>query len=151
MKYGTSSSFADDTSIFISGKTARTLFDKGNDELCNIDNWLVANKLFLNANKTKCVYFKTANSKTPPSDLNLVIRNIPIERVSSVRVLGTIIHENLSWKEHMLALKSKLRASLGAVIRVKPYLNKHSLLSIYHSLVISRICYCIINWNHAIV
>ena len=132
MKYGTSLSFADDTSIFISGKTARTLCDKGNDELCNIDNWLVANKIFLNENKTKFVYFKTANSKTPPSDLNLVIRNIPIERVSSVQVLGTIIHENLSWKEHMLALKSKLRATLGAVIRVKPYLNKHSLLSIYH-------------------
>ena len=65
-----------------------------------------------------------------------------------MRVLGTIIHENLSWKEHMLALKSKLRATLGAEIRVKPYLNKHSLLSIYHSLVISRIGYCIINWNH---
>ena len=141
-------SFADNTSIFISGKTAQTLFDKGNDELGNIDNWLVANKLSLNANKTKCVYFKTANSKTPPSDLNLVIRNIPIERVSSVRVLRTIMHEKLSWKEHMLALKSKLHATLGAVIRVKPYLSKHSLLSIYHSLVISRIRYCIINWNH---
>ena len=46
-----------------------------------------------------------------------------------MRVLGTIIHENLSWKEHMLALKSKLPATLGAVIRVKPYLSKHSLLS----------------------
>ena len=109
-------SFEDDTSIFISGKTAQMLFDKGNDELCNIDNWLVANQLSLNANKTKCVHFKTANSKIPPSDLNLVISNITIERVSSVRVLGTIIHENLSWKKHMLALKSKLRATLGAVI-----------------------------------
>ena len=143
-------SFADDTSIFISGKTARMLFDKRNDELCIIDNWLVAIKLSVNANKTKCVYYKTANSKTPPSDLNLVglIRNIPIERVSSVRVLGTMIHENSSWKEHMLALKSKLRATLGAVIRVKPYLSKHSLISTYHSLVVSRIRYCIINWNH---
>ena len=141
-------SFADDTSIFISGKTAQTLFDKRNDELCNIGNWLVANKLSLNANKTKCVYFKTANSKTPPSDLNLVIRNIPIERVSSVRVLGTIIHENLSWKEHMLTLRSTLRATLGAVIRAKPYLSKHFLLSIYHSLVVSRIRSCMINWNH---
>ena len=71
LKYGTSLSFADDANIFISGKTAQTLFDKGNDELGNIDNWLVANKLSLNANKTKCVYFYTANSKTPPSDLNL--------------------------------------------------------------------------------
>ena len=93
LKHGTGLSFADDTSIFISGKTAQMLFDKVNDELCNIDNWLVANKFSLNANKTKCVYFKTANSKPPPSNLNLVIRNTPIERVSSVRVLGTIIYE----------------------------------------------------------
>ena len=35
------------------------------------------------------------------------------------------------------------------MIRVQSYLNKDSLLlSIYHSLVISRIRYCIINWNH---
>ena len=65
-----------------------------------------------------------------------------------MRVLGTIIHENLSWKEHMLALKSKLCATLGAVIRVKPYLSKHSLSLIYHSLAKCRIRYCIINWNH---
>ena len=45
----------------------------------------------------------------------------------------------------MLALKSKLRATLGAGI--KPYLSKHSLTSIYHSLVISRIRYCTIYWN----
>ena len=148
LKRGTSLLYADDLSIFFCGKTAEVLFDKGHDEFCNIDNWLVANKLSLNVNKTKCVYFQIANSKTTPSDLNLVIRNIPIERMSSVQVLGTIIHENLSWKEHMLALKSKLRATLDAVIRVQPYLSKHSLISIYHSLVISRIQYCIINWNH---
>ena len=34
------------------------------------------------------------------------------------------------------------------MIRVQPYLSKHSLISIYHSLIISRIRYCIINWNH---
>ena len=48
LKHGTSLSFADDASIFISGKAAKMLFNKGNDELCNIDNWLVANKLLLN-------------------------------------------------------------------------------------------------------
>ena len=48
----------------------------------------------------------------------------------------------------MLALKSKLRATLGVVIQVQPYLSKHSLISIYHSLVVSRIRYCITSWNH---
>ena len=78
-----------------------------------------------------------------------MIRDKPIEIVSSIRVLGTIIiNENLSWKDHMLSLKNKLRATLGAVVRVKPFLNKNALLVIYHSLLLSHIRYCITNWFH---
>ena len=43
----------------------------------------------------------------------------------------------------MLSLKNKLRATLGAVIRVKPFLNKNALLVIYHSLLLSHIIYSI--------
>ena len=127
LKNGTSLSFADVTSILINGNTAKSIFEKGKQELDNVDNWLIAKKLSLNASKTKCVYFRTVNSKPPPSALNLEIRNKPIERVSSIRVLGTVINENLSWKDHMLSLKNKLRATSGAVIRVKPFLNKNAL------------------------
>ena len=45
----------------------------------------------------------------------------------------------------MLMFKSKLRATLGAVMRVKPCLNKSALLVIYHSLFASHVRYCIIN------
>ena len=148
LKNGTSLSFAEDTSILISGNNAKSIFEKGNQELDNVGNWLIANKLSLNASKTKCVYFKTVNSKRSSCALNLVIRNKPIERVSSIRVLVTIINENLSWKDHMLSLKNKLRATLGAVIRVKPFLNKNALLVIYHLLMLSHIRYCITNWFH---
>ena len=58
MKYRTSLSFADDTSIFISGKTAQMLFDKGNDELRNTDDWLVANQLSLNEKQNKVCIFQ---------------------------------------------------------------------------------------------
>ena len=113
LKDGTSLSFAEDTSILIGGNNAKSIFETGNQELDNVDNWLIANKLSLNASKTKCVYFGTVNSKPTPCALNLVIRNKPIERVSSIRVPGTIINENLSWKDHMLSLKNKLRAPIG--------------------------------------
>ena len=82
LKNGTSLSFADDTSILISGNNAKSIFEKGNQELDNVDNWLIANKLSLNASKTKCVYFRTVNSKPPPCALNLVIR--PTNRKSIV-------------------------------------------------------------------
>ena len=48
----------------------------------------------------------------------------------------------------MLSLKNKSRATLGAAIRVKPFLNKNALLVIYHSLMLSYIRYCITNWFH---
>ena len=59
-------SFADDTTILLSEKNTKCLFKKDSNELLNIDNWLIANKLFLNSDKTKYILFRTPNSKTPP-------------------------------------------------------------------------------------
>ena len=70
--------FADDTTtcILISGKNQKDLYDDANEELNNIENWLVTNKLPLNINKTKCMHFKTLNTPTP--NLTLKIKNTPI-------------------------------------------------------------------------
>ena len=53
LKNGISLSFADDTSILISGNNAKSIFEKGNQESHNVDNWLIASKFSLNASKTK--------------------------------------------------------------------------------------------------
>ena len=135
-------SFADDTSVLLSEKSLRTLYTNGNKELININNWLIANKLSINTDKTKYELFRTANTKPPPTDLKLTIRST----VSSVRVLGLTINEYLSWKDHMNVLKTKLRSVLGAVLRVKPYPNKDTMLTLYHSLLMSNIRFCITNW-----
>ena len=51
LKYSNNLSFADDTTIILSAKNNNLLFQKGNKELENIDNWLIANKLSLNIKK----------------------------------------------------------------------------------------------------
>ena len=43
--------FADDTSIFLSEYCYKTLYNNANNELEKINNWLIANKLFLNIKK----------------------------------------------------------------------------------------------------
>ena len=53
LKYSNNLSFADDTTIILSAKNNNLLFQKGNKELKNIDNWLIANKLSLNVKKNK--------------------------------------------------------------------------------------------------
>ena len=144
LRYSSRLAFADDTTILISGKNQKNLYDNANEELNNIDNWLVTNKLSLNIDKIKCMHFKTLNTPTP--NLTLKIRNSPIQKISSFKLLGVILDEHLSWKDHILPLKKKLQALLVVTMKIKPCLSKDFLLIIYHSLLISHIRYCINNW-----
>ena len=45
--------FADDTNITISAETAKDLEEKLNNELNNVHNWLLANKLTVNVDKSE--------------------------------------------------------------------------------------------------
>ena len=94
--YSNNLSFADDTTIILSAKNNNLLFQKGNKELENIDNWLIANKLSLNVKKTKYILFSSRTTKTLSKDSVLTIRKNQIERVTSVKLLGVIFNERLT-------------------------------------------------------
>ena len=49
--------FPDDTNIFFSQSDINVLFDKMNEEMTNITNWLNANKLSSNVKETKYSFF----------------------------------------------------------------------------------------------
>ena len=139
-------SFADDTTVLISGKNIKNLYEKSTIELKSIDKWLIANKLFLNSDKTKHIVFRTPNSKTPSSDLSLKLKQTSIEKVTSIKLLGITVNEHLSWKEHINNLNKRLRQIYCITLRIRPYLNKNALLSLYHSLFMTHVRYCIPNW-----
>ena len=88
--------FTDDTNIFFTGKNYKTIYDCSNDQLCNFDNWLTASKLSLSIEKTNDVVFRTPNSRSPYDKLALLLRNKRINRVTTSKFSGVILHENLS-------------------------------------------------------
>ena len=45
-------------------------------------------------------------------------------------------------------LLQKLRCSYNVINKVKQYLDKSSLLTLYHSLINSYVQYCVISWCH---
>ena len=96
--------------------------------------------------KTKFVLFSSRTTKTLSKESVLTIRKNEIERVTSVRLLGVIFNERLTWKDHMAMLISKLKSSLYAVMGVKPSLTQKALLTLFHSLILSHIRYCITTW-----
>ena len=94
----------------------------------NINEWFISNKLSLNVKKTKFSFFEKASRR---DDLSLVlsklyINNQVIKREPSIKFLGILLDENLSWKEHLKLTENK---NIGLIYKAKPYLNKDSLLA----------------------
>ena len=80
--------FADDTNVFISNSNLTTMYQRENEYLNSIYNWLGVNKLSINFTKTKYVLFRTLHSKPSPSNLPLSVHGKKIERVSEINFLG---------------------------------------------------------------
>ena len=95
--------FVEDTNLFFEHTDLRILFSMVNDELKKIYEWFNANKLSLNADKTKYSLFHKP-SKTDDLPLLLpkvLINDKEVERVGSIKFLGALLDEHLSWKEHI--------------------------------------------------
>ena len=115
--------FTDDTNVYIENDNLKHLFNEAQLELQNIDQWMIANKLSINISKTKCMLFKSPRSKPISSHLHIIFRDKKIEQVSRLKFLGVHIDEHLSWTKHAKYLFSKLQCGIGAITKVKSYLN----------------------------
>ena len=59
------------------------------------------------------------------------------------------INETLNWKAHMLEIHSKINRNLGVVRKIARFLDRNSLLQLYHSLIMSHIRNGIIVWHNS--
>ena len=75
--------YADDTSIFLSHKDLQTL-QSMNNEMIHISQWLKANKLTLNSEKTYCMVFHRSRRKSY-NNIKLYIDDAIIEEASTIK------------------------------------------------------------------
>ena len=78
----------------------------GNNELDKLDIWFRVNKLSLNVNKTNCIMF--TNKKQHRPTVNIILNGTNIEQVSHTKFLGVIIDENLTWREQIKTVETKV-------------------------------------------
>ena len=129
--------FSDDTKLFYSHNNTKELFRTMNAELSHLNDWFCANKLSLNTDKTKYVLFHKAKSKDnlPLVLPDLFINNVKIKSENSLKFLGVMIDENLTWKTYVELGENKISRSIGILFKASRSLNSKSLRSIYFALV----------------
>ena len=86
--------FADDTSAFIEGHSYAEVIELINNELLKVSNWLMANKLTRNLEKSHYMIFHRSRLKDCDKR-DVIIQDRIISHVTSTKFLGVIIDDKL--------------------------------------------------------
>eukprot|EP00116_Pleurobrachia_bachei_P001264 sb/3461526/ len=139
--------FADDTSIFISGKNKVDVQLCINSLMNSLKNYFDANYLHVNIAKTKFMHFSTPQSINFPSDFVFMFNGTPIEQVKQFKFLGVEITTSLTWEAHINSVASKLHRNMGSIYRLRNALPNNLRLPVYHALFQSHINYSLSVWG----
>lgn len=81
--------------------------------------------------------------------LNLIINNKEITQVDSFNFLGLQINNNLTWKTHVQNISKKILRVIGILHKLKTIFPKNILLSLYNTLILPHINYCLLSWGQS--
>ena len=105
----------------MSSTSLPALFADANDKINKLYNWFCANKLYLNAGKTKYIVKSPPNKHIVTNSYTVSIGGTVIERIGddmpeqAVKFLGIHIDEHLTWNAHIKHVKSKISKSLFSI------------------------------------
>ena len=138
--------FADDSNFFCTGKNLPNLFKLMNQELNAIVDWLNANRMSLNVEKTHFMIFHSKGKKIQYSE-GIKILGSNISEVQFTKFLGVIIDSHLTWKNHIDHISSKISKNIGIIKKARKVLPKETLLTLYYSFIYPYLNYCIHIWG----
>ena len=146
IKFSSIHHFADDTNMLLSDNSLKRLNKRINQDLKLTVEWIRANKLSLNVDKTEIIIFKPKN-KNITKHLNFRISGQKIKPTTQVKYLGIILQDDLSWDKYLSNLVKKLSRAIGLLAKIRHYVPKYLLRTIYYSLFNSHLIYACEIWG----
>ncbi|GFS89342.1 RNA-directed DNA polymerase from mobile element jockey [Trichonephila clavipes] len=141
--------FADDTAILAESASKACVTHFLHKHLAELEDWYKKWKIAINPTKTEAVFSKNTNTR-PPAPVH--VQNHPVPWSKTVKYLGVILDQHLTFNPHIVNAKKKFRA-LACIY--SPYFTRNSPLSlknrmlIYTSIIRSVLLYACPVWGHA--
>jgi hypothetical protein len=110
--------FADDTSIFITGNNANDVKNKINTMIDVLTNWCEMNRLIINKEKTVAVYFHQPQ-KVQVESSQIKMQDTVINYTEHINFLGLWLDKNIKWSIHTQQLATKLSKICFAIRIIK--------------------------------
>ena len=135
--------FADDTTVF------STEFLVLQDQINQVSNWCLANKLIINTQKTLSMHFKNPQKHLLSPFNPLFINNSPLLVTDTALFLGITIDEKISFNQHIAKLCNKLIYVILMLRHAKQYFDTKTMVDLYYTFFYPHLLYGLEFWGHA--
>ena len=126
--------YADDTVMYFTNlctsETARVV----QDDLNRVVQWMESSSLIPNQGKTKSMLFGSWQNLPKSPYFCIQLYGKTLKRVAKFGYLGVVLDENLSWKDHVEYVSSKVSRRLGLLSRIRSCLTLEASKQVYTSL-----------------
>ena len=139
--------FADDSTIWSSGKTTNEVAKQTQEDLNTISEWSKKWRININVDKTEYCIF--SRSRIHPGRANLSFGNKQLKYNPNPKLLGVTLDERLTYSQHILSIEKKTAKSIGMLRGIKGIGNIKTkfLIQIYSSMIGSVLQYASCVWQ----
>ena len=138
--------FADDSTASHSDSNLNTTLNTLKEEFKKVLDWLLANKLIINLQKTHIMLF---TNRARPASISLNIDTNVITEKSETKFLGVIVDNQLSWNAHIKHISNKISKSVAILWLLRDIFPKQILKTLYLTLTYPYFNYCNLIWGTA--
>ena len=133
--------FADDTCVHVFDDDYESVFLKLQESANDVFQWATDNVMQIHPDKTKFMIITTRqkHQRLPSSQCSVFINGLPIEQVSSIKFLGLIVDNRLSWSSHIKTLTSTIAKATYQLARINNFINADCRKTFYHAYIHSRL------------
>ena len=127
------------------------LSQKLTDQYNKIADYMAANNLVINAEKTHLVVMGTKSTATKRNDVSLVAGSHTVLPSMTEKLLGAHISQDLKWKHHILvsedSLVKQLISRVNGLAMLSPRASLETRLMDANGIIMSKLCYLIQLWG----
>ena len=149
--------YADDTTVLVSGRNLTETKQHCNDILTRFYKYFTINKLSINPDKTKYMVYKPlyrTHSKKKllhdTTNTKITMEGTPLEQVRTIKFLGVIINDKLTWECHKQLVYNKICKTFGILYKCKQLMTEMESINMYKTFIQPYFLYGIEIWGHTI-
>ena len=151
LKHSQSLNFADDTVVYVHGKTKDIVESQLNEDLKNLSTYFKTNQLIINLNrgKTETMIFDTSCRLSKcGKKLNLYSYDRVMHATETYKYLGTILDSTLSFSINFDRMYQKTTSKLRRLYSLRMYFDSFTKAKIFKAMILRCITYnCTVNLN----